>query len=590
MRFSMHAALERLRRDEEGQTLVLAALAGLVLALCIMATVNVGSAVYEKIRVQNAADNVAYSEAAMEARAMNFFAYANRAQVVQYAAIMTFTAFLSYVLDQWAWISPILSLAQYIPYVGFVFKIILRILKIAVSILDVVISLVIPLLSALNVGYFLIETAMEIGMGLRLASGPPLHEIRDNDPLAQAPPGAPMLQAYNALAFANSLQMPLALKDMLPWSGGGLFRSGRAPTYAEAARLTMNEVANDARNPWVVNSTSYGFFVWPLHRQWHWHFSIPFPVGIPPIATFDWGSYARTEVGTYKNTSLLSEAGFRPRGAVFRDQDYSADVNHLEIDVPILAWQVKLQMNLQVEVWADLMGGNLTNGTHRGFSSFGSFSNGEQLNRSLPICNVSDNCPCCSLFCLIGCPCKAPAAAAELLLNTVVCKPVSMWVRKNWKHTSFPKFFLGITPYMVFNPSPYVTPGKRDRRITDYPLPLPGNFSQPDVLEALSVPASATQNHTFATAFSGLNHAKLNFVTQTGKSVPLLTMQGFNAWSAAQVYYHRPGDWREQPNLFNPFWGAKLVPIAETQAFRAAGLLGKVGLTVNRAISAALIH
>jgi hypothetical protein len=28
--------------------------------------------------------------------------------------------------------------------------------------------------------------------------------------------------------------------------------------------------------------------------------------------------------------------------------------------------------------------------------------------------------------------------------------------------------------------------------------------------------------------------------------------------SKAQVYYHRLGDWKEQPNFFNPFWRAKL--------------------------------
>jgi hypothetical protein len=27
------------------------------------------------------------------------------------------------------------------------------------------------------------------------------------------------------------------------------------------------------------------------------------------------------------------------------------------------------------------------------------------------------------------------------------------------------------------------------------------------------------------------------------------------------AYYHRPGDWREPPNLFNPMWGAKLMPV-----------------------------
>jgi len=39
-------------------------------------------------------------------------------------------------------------------------------------------------------------------------------------------------------------------------------------------------------------------------------------------------------------------------------------------------------------------------------------------------------------------------------------------------------------------------------------------------------------------------------------------LQGLNVLSRGQVYYHRPGDWREQPNFFNPFWRARLAPIA----------------------------
>ena len=37
-----------------------------------------------------------------------------------------------------------------------------------------------------------------------------------------------------------------------------------------------------------------------------------------------------------------------------------------------------------------------------------------------------------------------------------------------------------------------------------------------------------------------------------------------NAFAAAQVYYHRPGEWRAQPNFFNPLWGARLMPVMES--------------------------
>jgi hypothetical protein len=35
------------------------------------------------------------------------------------------------------------------------------------------------------------------------------------------------------------------------------------------------------------------------------------------------------------------------------------------------------------------------------------------------------------------------------------------------------------------------------------------------------------------------------------------------AAARAQAYYHRPGNWAEPPNFFNPYWRARLAPIAE---------------------------
>ncbi|MCA1827642.1 MAG: pilus assembly protein TadG-related protein, partial [Myxococcales bacterium] len=46
-----------LRRSEEGQTLVVAAIFGLILMLCVLGTVNLGRAVYDKVQLQAAADS-----------------------------------------------------------------------------------------------------------------------------------------------------------------------------------------------------------------------------------------------------------------------------------------------------------------------------------------------------------------------------------------------------------------------------------------------------------------------------------------------------------------------------------------------------
>lgn len=62
---------------------------------------------------------------------------------------------------------------------------------------------------------------------------------------------------------------------------------------------------------------------------------------------------------------------------------------------------------------------------------------------------------------------------------------------------------------------------------------------------------------------------------------------GFHAWARAQAYYHRPGAWAEPPNLFNPYWKAKLSPIAPIFSNGANGLdnFGAIGGLISNAIS-----
>jgi len=82
---------------QRGQALPLAAIGLFVMALAVIATMNLGQAVHEKIRLQNAADAAAYSLAAMEARAFNFIALTNRVQIVHYNAAMAFQSYATYV-------------------------------------------------------------------------------------------------------------------------------------------------------------------------------------------------------------------------------------------------------------------------------------------------------------------------------------------------------------------------------------------------------------------------------------------------------------------------------------------------------------
>jgi hypothetical protein len=84
-------------RENRGQTLVVACLAVLILSLATLATVTLGSSIHERIRLQNAADAAAYSTAAMEARAFNLYAFANRTQASHYVSAMAWQSLDSFI-------------------------------------------------------------------------------------------------------------------------------------------------------------------------------------------------------------------------------------------------------------------------------------------------------------------------------------------------------------------------------------------------------------------------------------------------------------------------------------------------------------
>lgn len=85
----------RSRRRALGQTMVLGAVSLLVLAFMMSLSFNVGNVLNQKIRLQSHSDSMAYSMATVEARAMNYFAYTNRAIAAVLVAQMTLHAYMS---------------------------------------------------------------------------------------------------------------------------------------------------------------------------------------------------------------------------------------------------------------------------------------------------------------------------------------------------------------------------------------------------------------------------------------------------------------------------------------------------------------
>ncbi|HVE84725.1 MAG TPA: hypothetical protein VND93_17840 [Myxococcales bacterium] len=92
-------------RAARGQSLVLGGVLLAIAAVAVAATLKAGFAVHDRIRLQNAADAAAYSSAAMEARAFNLYAYANRTQASHYVSAMVLQSYLSFAFFGEAWLT-----------------------------------------------------------------------------------------------------------------------------------------------------------------------------------------------------------------------------------------------------------------------------------------------------------------------------------------------------------------------------------------------------------------------------------------------------------------------------------------------------
>ncbi len=73
--------MRKMVRSRRGQTLVLGSLGVLLVSIMMMLTLNVGQSVHEKIKLQQYADAAAFSTAVQEARVYNYLAYTNRANI-----------------------------------------------------------------------------------------------------------------------------------------------------------------------------------------------------------------------------------------------------------------------------------------------------------------------------------------------------------------------------------------------------------------------------------------------------------------------------------------------------------------------------
>jgi hypothetical protein len=522
----------RLRRSEEGQALVLAAIFGLVLMVCVLGTVSLGRAVYQKVQLQAAADAAAYSQAALEARVMNFTAYTNRAMVVHYASVMAATSYLTWLHFVWAGLRPLLEVLDKLPYIGPIAAAIENGLAALMHLLDAGIAALCPLLSAANMLLYGLQEGAWHSVWLRLGRPlPPEAHSGDSAEHPYRPIWPAVLSLANQAVFAQTrghLSMPQNAEESLQ-----ILTNARSAAVQQA-RLHMLEIANSARQPWVAYGDRYHDpSVSPLGRHFRWGFSLG-------VVSLRLGSVGRTEMGAYAPRTGIERAQTAP------PQVWSGQ--RLQLVAKAFGFTKRLNMLSLVEM--DQLYAPFPKSEHQYYLLF---SVPRWLRRIFPA---------------IG---RARDAMSEALRRYAPSPEQRMF----W-----------MSPYVYFAPQPRARPGRGPT------APL-GNFAQPDVVVGLSLDAAdsdaegrETDRRRFSWNGRRAGDASVDF-RSTNADVPAIPglppslqplRKGLNAFAAAQAYYHRPGDWKEMPNFFNPLWGARLMPVLDSNVAAKIGLAGVPGL------------
>ncbi|HEY6909845.1 MAG TPA: Tad domain-containing protein [Myxococcales bacterium] len=533
----MIAAIHSVRRSEEGQALVLAAIFGLVLMLCALGTVNLGRAVYDKVQLQAAADSAAYSQAAVEARVFNFTAYTNRAMVVHYASLMAATSYLTYLHFEWPFLKAALDLAKFVPEVGPAFAAIEEVITVVIKALDAGVMAFAPLITAANIALYALQEGVWASVYGLLNSGlPPEAHSGDSADHPYEAIWPKMIPAANAAVFAQTRGHVDLPRDTGETAKILLNATSDA---VQEARLHMLEIANSARQPWVAYGDGRGDpSKSPAARHFQWTL-------LPSVLSF--GNRARTELGSFPPPVNAGTA------VKTTSQIWSGQQNWLHYDISIAGFGFSDTVPLFTFVGMDQIAPTVSPFTA---SYFGGFDAGTIVKGALYM-----------IF--------PPLAAVE--------GGLADYAQQTKIDPAFDKRIFALSPYVYFAPRAQSRPGAG-------PLGELGNFAQPDVLVGLAKQgkdyneeaSAATAGRRFSWNGNSPAPAATDFRYVDAdwprlKDMPenlQILHRGLNAFAAAQVYYHRPGDWKEQPNFFNPLWGARLMPVLESN------VAAKLGLTV----------
>ncbi|MCP3102128.1 pilus assembly protein [Myxococcus sp. K15C18031901] len=514
----MFALLRRLRRDERGQAMVIGVVAMLVLAVSVMVSVSIGHGVYEKIKLQDAADAQSYSLAVKEARAYNFLAYTNRAMVVHYSAMLTVMSYVSHAVYLDKTIGTLAEYAQYIPVIGGIFTVVKQAIDLWKQVVERVAQVLIPLLTALNVALWLAQEAMMLGTVKDLATRSDDPVIKQTDAKARVGnmggSGSELLD--KTLNYFNMKNFVHVVDDG-PHSGKGAVLSLLDPTglTKRAGLLKANKLSDPdmAKYRLLMGNLANG-----VRRQW-------------------------TAVG---------------KGPVLIGRKWSLRV------CAVIA-------ELRIQKTAD--------------SQIKSFDEGYEDNRKDQLYASDDVVIRIRPACLFG----KWHDLFTLRFRAAADNQGGYHQEYGQRKTDDHHKWMGITPFLTADPS-FIRPWELH---FGYPCNMSALSKAMDSSREDNAPSPFHLEHMRHRDRSGAQGANqgAGFMSGNGSGKFDKEGQGIKAgfldisWSAVgglsseterfrqrtggmvaaavgRAVYHRPGDWKEEPNFFNPLWTARLAPIA----------------------------
>jgi hypothetical protein len=522
--------LRRLKTNEDGQAIVLAALGVLVLAVGVLATVNLGHAIHERIKLQNNADATAYSLAALEARAFNFFAFTNRAQVSHYVTVMSLQSWLAVI-----WFAELL-LGTLTDVVSFI-----KVLVCGCCMSVIFSAICCPIKPIADTAFHAMDQAHKafktfaewadkiLGKAVYYLPMINKYGVYTTQRLMKELVQTNVLSSGRTIAYANDPKVEpnvwdivtlalntLEYRDAFDTAADiGSLPNANATGDAMAAQRVMTEISNATRWPDFITNRSLGNVVEGIPGIGPLFNVIPIkvePTGQTKLTSVvekcGWSTACRNtkRFGTQFDHSQLARGHVVAADEIMSVQFSLAGVFEFDIPLP----------QDYASVWASAHG----DGEH--------------------------------------------CAHDRITIPTFLCGDYYFtWPECAGDHNNHK--FEGIEPYVKFKPN-------SDPAV---------QFNQPSVYVALNKQPDQLGGQAFQQHFTITVGSRSEEIDTTIGKEPLLNMpqfQGLNAWSRAMAYYHRPSfpdgssNWHEHPNFFNPFWRAKLAPIGEKVNDLASGL------------------